>query len=896
MNKLSQLLGAAAVIAIAVVFILQFRPATGAKVADSGPRCLAEVHGTCIPTHVFQAAYRAIVRGGDGNVARQMHMKEQTATGLIEMQLLNDDAKRLGIAVSDDDVSREFIAGRMHVSLPAKELDLVPRLGFDGYRASHDPRDWYQFLPVKGKDKKFDKKQFEKMLRRMTSLSPTDFREWQTKELLASRMRDLIRSRARVSEEEVFEQFARDKSTATIDYVKFDYRWYLELVDASPKKVDAWVEKNGELLNKTWDSRKGQFLPECRVTRHLLVKLDDATASDEEKAAAHKKIDAAAERIKKGEDFAKVAKDVSDDTGSAVNGGDLGCVGHGQMVKPFEDAMFSLAAGQVSGVVQSQFGLHLVKVEQIAKDADAERIGRAAVAKELFQKTEVSRLAAEGAKEVLAAVRGGKTLKDATATYITEMTPKAEDKKDDKADDGGKKDKKKKGEKDKGDKDKADDKKDDDKKDAAPTGPAESDLRPQVETSLPFTMNGDPIPGAHGPNEVAKIAFGLKNVGDLPDDVVAYDGGFVVLQLKEKAAASRDEYAKNREDYMAVFRRDKGQEALVIYMKRLSANLDAAAKPLDSLTKESKPSADGEQSRRRCRWTMTASSASEAFACFRHHDVTLANGLPVVLVPQPAVHRAVAALFLRVGSRFESPGGQRHLALPRAHGLPRHAVARDRARSGARVRAARRDALCRDPRRSRADERRGPAAEPRAGAGAPRRGDPRAALRRDRGRARHRPRRDPRGPRRRGARRRPRQPRARAHLRQAPARLHDHRKPDDARALRRGDDSRPPRQALHRGERGALRRRLDAGIDVDATVARSIERHGRVGALHGRSRRTGCRSSPPGFREQKRARFRFVENQSSQTDLRIAFRAPSERDPRWSRRSRCRCCACWTTG
>jgi peptidyl-prolyl cis-trans isomerase D len=234
-NKLSQLLGAAAVIAIAVVFILQFRPATGAQVTDSGPRCLAEVHGTCIPTHVFYAAYQAILRGGDNNVARQMQMRSQVANGLVEMQLLNDDAKRLGIAVSDDDVSREFVAGRLHVSLPAHELDLIPRLGLDGYRVSQDPRDWFQFLPVKGKDKKFEQKQFEKMVRRMTHLSPADFREWQTKEILAARMRDLIRSRARVSEEEVFDQFSRDKSTATIDYVKFDYRWYLELVDASPK-------------------------------------------------------------------------------------------------------------------------------------------------------------------------------------------------------------------------------------------------------------------------------------------------------------------------------------------------------------------------------------------------------------------------------------------------------------------------------------------------------------------------------------------------------------------------------------------------------------------------------------------------------------------------------------
>ena len=53
-----------------------------------------------------------------------------------------------------------------------------------------------------------------------------------------------------------------------------------------------------------------------------------------------------------------------------------------------------------------------------------------------------------------------------------------------------------------------------------------------------------------------------------------------------------------------------------------------------------------------------------------HHDLTLPNGLEVVLVPMPGVHRAVASLYLRVGSRFEGRGGQRHLPLPRAHGLP----------------------------------------------------------------------------------------------------------------------------------------------------------------------------------------------------------------------------------
>jgi parvulin-like peptidyl-prolyl isomerase len=69
-----------------------------------------------------------------------------------------------------------------------------------------------------------------------------------------------------------------------------------------------------------------------------------------------------------GEDFAAVAKEVSTDTGTAANGGDLGWFPHGVMVKPFEDAAFALDAGQISQPVQSEFGWHVIKV--LEKDPD----------------------------------------------------------------------------------------------------------------------------------------------------------------------------------------------------------------------------------------------------------------------------------------------------------------------------------------------------------------------------------------------------------------------------------------------------------------------------------------------------------------------------------------------
>lgn len=66
------------------------------------------------------------------------------------------------------------------------------------------------------------------------------------------------------------------------------------------------------------------------------------------------------ERLKKGEDFAKVAAEKSID-GSRRRGGDLGWFGHGAMVRPFEQAAFALQKGQVSGIVKSEFGYHIIK-------------------------------------------------------------------------------------------------------------------------------------------------------------------------------------------------------------------------------------------------------------------------------------------------------------------------------------------------------------------------------------------------------------------------------------------------------------------------------------------------------------------------------------------------------
>ncbi len=103
--------------------------------------------------------------------------------------------------------------------------------------------------------------------------------------------------------------------------------------------------------------------PEAARASHILVKLAP-NATPEERAAARARIDALRAELQQGADFATLARRDSQDS-TAASGGDLGEVERGRTVKPFEDALFALAPGQVSEVVSTRFGLHLIKLETL---------------------------------------------------------------------------------------------------------------------------------------------------------------------------------------------------------------------------------------------------------------------------------------------------------------------------------------------------------------------------------------------------------------------------------------------------------------------------------------------------------------------------------------------------
>lgn len=127
------------------------------------------------------------------------------------------------------------------------------------------------------------------------------------------------------------------------------------------QKISPKISVSEEEAKLYYDTHINVFKkPDEVKASHILIKVE-AKADEAQKAEARKKIEDIQKRVKKGEDFAALAKEFSQCPSSA-KGGDLGYFRRGQMVKPFEDAAFKLKPGELSDIVKTSFGFHLIKV------------------------------------------------------------------------------------------------------------------------------------------------------------------------------------------------------------------------------------------------------------------------------------------------------------------------------------------------------------------------------------------------------------------------------------------------------------------------------------------------------------------------------------------------------
>ena len=135
----------------------------------------------------------------------------------------------------------------------------------------------------------------------------------------------------------------------------------LAIQELIEKQVAQKVEVSEKEAKDYYDGNPGLFEQPQRVrARHILVKVDPQ-ADKSKKAEARKTIEKVQERLKKGETFSSLAEELSE-CPSGKKGGDLGYFSKGQMVKPFEEAAFGLETGQVSDIIETRFGYHLIEL------------------------------------------------------------------------------------------------------------------------------------------------------------------------------------------------------------------------------------------------------------------------------------------------------------------------------------------------------------------------------------------------------------------------------------------------------------------------------------------------------------------------------------------------------
>ena len=326
---------------------------------------VATVNGETITFRDYQKQYDQTVNGlrdqFGGSIPSglldQLNIKQQVVDKLIQSALLRQGAAKIGLYVSDQELQNAI-----------KAMEAFKNNGI------------------------FDVNQYEQILAG-SRLTVSQFEEGMRYDLLTSKVLDHLGRFGHVSPAALKDIFNYQYQGIKLDYVTVTADAYKDKVEKTDAKVAAFFDENkakyqtdpqvkikyllfplktyadqsapsdDEIATYYQKNTDKYSMPERRQARHILIKVA-ATDSAEQKTAKNKKIGEIAAKIKAGKDFASLAKEYSEDT-SAQQGGDLGFFGRGQMVKPFEDAVFAMKEGQVSDIVQTPFGLHLIKLEKI---------------------------------------------------------------------------------------------------------------------------------------------------------------------------------------------------------------------------------------------------------------------------------------------------------------------------------------------------------------------------------------------------------------------------------------------------------------------------------------------------------------------------------------------------
>jgi peptidyl-prolyl cis-trans isomerase D len=291
-------------------------------------------------------------------LARQLNLKQQALNLLIDRLVIAMAARELGLEATTEEVQREILE-----------------------------------YPVFQKDGVFDQERYVFILQQ-NHMSPAMFEGRLAQDLMLRKVEDFVRRQAVVTEDEVtedirfnhseirlahttvrpepvenlpspgdaevqayFEQHKeryREPEKRRFAWVLFGVEDYLESVQVTDEEISLYYEDHPEEFHQD---------PQVRA-RHILFRVADTASEDEVNEIRAKALEVL-EKAKGGEDFSQLALEHSQDPGSATRGGDLGYFTREQMIPTFGEAAFSLKPGEISDLVRTPYGFHIIKNEDM---------------------------------------------------------------------------------------------------------------------------------------------------------------------------------------------------------------------------------------------------------------------------------------------------------------------------------------------------------------------------------------------------------------------------------------------------------------------------------------------------------------------------------------------------
>ena len=288
----------------------------------------------------------------------ERQMKQQVVDQLVSRQILEQLALSSGLRVSDKSLAEKI-----------------------------------QAMDVFQQDGQFQAKSYEQLLSSQ-GMSVSGFEFLMRKDLIIQQLQEAIVNSSLVGKSYLEQIDQLQQQVRKVSYLSYKNNDYLKNISLTENDIRSYFESNQnrymhpeqlrvsyvefradmmsvdvpveeDELRRHYDEYVANLAEqEQRKARHILVQLDEA-ADEQTKASKKQQIEQLLQKINAGEDFAQLASSASEDPGSATQGGDLGWVSRGMMVPAFDDALFTLDKGEVSDIVESGFGYHIIKLEDI---------------------------------------------------------------------------------------------------------------------------------------------------------------------------------------------------------------------------------------------------------------------------------------------------------------------------------------------------------------------------------------------------------------------------------------------------------------------------------------------------------------------------------------------------